>query len=106
MTKRFKNHNINVRFDTETIAEIKAGNYSEIEALSWELEDVDCRFIGDEYCISNFAMGATIYSDYADKTYMLNLNDIDELLMQGKTLKLYAGEPDDYDREILESEAY
>ena len=101
MTKRFKNGNINVRFDSDTIAEIQCGKISDIEALSWALEDVDCRFIGEQYCLSNYEMGATIYSDYADKTFILNFSDIPAVLMKGRSLKLYANEPDDDDREIL-----
>ncbi len=97
---RFKNGNINIRFSQETIDDIKSNRFSDIECLSYALEDVDCYFYGEQFCLSNYAMGIMIYNFYSDKVYLLNFADTDKLL-QGKTLKLYARKPDEYDREQI-----
>lgn len=102
--QRFKNGNLNIRFSPEEIQDIKAGKYSAVEVLSWKLENFDTSFIGEQYCISNYAICVTLYSYYSDNVFLLNLNDIDNVLMNGKTLKLYAATPLPEDREIMESE--
>ena len=88
----------------EEIADIKAGKYSDIELLSWKLEKFDTSFIGEEHCLSNYTMGCTLYSYYADKVFILDFSDVDSVLMAGGTLKLYATEPTPVDREQIESE--
>ena len=102
--QRFKNGNLNIRFSPDEIADIKAGKYSDIELLSWKLEKFDTSFIGEEYCLSNYTMGCTLYSYYADKVFVLDFSDIASILMTGGTLKLYARKPDSEDREIIERE--
>ena len=100
--KRFKNGNLNVKFFQENIEDYKAGKFSDIELLSFALEDVDCYIIGEQFCLSNYAMGCLIYNAYMDCIYILNFNDLD-ILLQGKTLKLYADFRIDEDtREIME----
>ena len=103
--KEFKNGNINIHFSAEEIAEInsddmQSGLSALINALYW----VDCYMIGDSFCMSNFTMGQLIYNVYSDVCYTLDLSDIDAVLMQGKTLKLYARKPDSEDREMIELE--
>ena len=98
---RFKNGNINIKFSKYQLEDIKKDRFSAIECLSWILSDCDCDFIGDEYCLSNWEMGATIYSWYSDKVFILNFSDIDNVLMKGKTLKLYATNPTEDDRELI-----
>lgn len=98
---RFKNGNINIKFFDETIDDIKSNRFSDIECLSFALDDVDCYFYGEQFCISNYAMGTMIYNAYSDKVYILNFSDIDRLL-QGKTLKLYARKPDTEEREQIQ----
>ena len=100
---RFKNGNLNIRFSPEEIANIKAGKHSDIEILSWKLDSFDTYFIGEQYCLSNYEIGCTLYSCYSDSVFLLNFSDIDKYLMNGKMLKLYAMRPTQDDREILKS---
>lgn len=100
--QRFKNGNLNIRFSPEEIADIKAGKCSDIELLSGKLGTFDTSFIGEQYCLSNYTMGCTLYSCYADKVFILDFSDIDSILMNGRTLKLYANEPTPEDREQIE----
>ncbi|MEY8320297.1 hypothetical protein AAK894_04350 [Lachnospiraceae bacterium 46-61] len=103
--KRFKNGNINIRFSPDYIALIKSDKASDVEVLSWILEDIDCYFIGESYCTSNYTSGATVYDSYNDNVFRLEFGGIDDLT-QGKAMKLYALVPDDIDREILAEEGY
>ena len=98
---RFTNGNLNIRFSPEEIEDIRAGRYSDIEVLSWKLERFDTYFIGEQYCLSNYDMGTTAHSAYSDHVFTISFAAIENVLMQGKTLKLYAREPDEYDRETL-----
>lgn len=100
--QRFKNGNLNIRFSPDEIADIEAGNYSAIELLSWKLGRFDTCFIGEQYCLSNYTMGCTLYSCHADKVFILDFSDIDSVLMEGGTLKLYASKPTPEDREQIE----
>lgn len=102
--QRFKKGNLNIRFSPDEIANIKAGKYSQIELLSGRLEAFDTYFIGEEYCLSNYTTGCALYSYYADKVFVLDFSDIDNVLMEGGTLKLYARKPGDEEREIIERE--
>ena len=103
--KEFKNGNINIRFTAEEISEINNDKtLSGSVYLMWALDSADCCLIGETFCLSNFAMGHTIYNMYSDVCYTLDLSDIDAVLMQGKTLKLYARKPDPEDREMIEQE--
>jgi len=100
--KRFKNGNLNVKFFQENIEDCKKGKFSDIELLSFALKDVDCYIVGEQFCLSNYAMGCLIYNAYMDCIYILNFNDLD-ILLQGKTLKLYANfNIDDDTRELIE----
>ena len=103
--KEFKNGNINIHFTTEEIAEInsddtQSGLSALIDALYW----ADCYMIGDSFCINNFTIGQLIYNAYSDVCYILDLSDIDDILMQGRALKLYAHKPDADEREMIERE--
>ena len=102
--QRFNNGNLNIRFSPDEIQDTKVGKYSMIELLSWKLDKFDTTIIGDKYCLSNYTMGCTLYSCYADKVFILDFSDIDNILMEGHTLKLYAAKPTQDDREIIESE--
>lgn len=103
--KEFKNGNINIRFTTEEISEINNDKtLSGYVYLMWALDLADCYTIGESFCLSNFDMGRTIYNAYSDVCYTINLSDIYTVLMQGKTLKLYARKPDVEDREMIEQE--
>ena len=102
--QRFKNGNLNIRFSPNEIHDIEAGKYSAIELLSGKLGSFDTCFIGEEYCLSNYTTGCTLYSYYADKVYVLDFSDIASVLMKGCTLKLYARHPEDEEREQIERE--
>ena len=102
--QRFKNGNLNIRFSPDEIQDINAGKRSQIELLSWKLAAFDTNFIGEQYCLSNYTVGVTLYSYYSDNVFLLDLSDLDNVLMNGKTLKVYANEPTPEDRENIESE--
>lgn len=102
--REFQNGNINFRFTPEQIAELKTGKISAVEVISWILDEIDCYFIGAQYCLSNYAMGATIYNTYSDLCYIINFSDVETVLMSGRYLKLYARKPDENDRETIERE--
>lgn len=99
----FKNGNMNIHFTPENIADIRAdriqnsGLYTLINALDWN----DCYFIGDSFSWGNFSMGQLIYNCRRDKCYTLDLSDIDNVLMDGRTLKLYAHKPDAEEMELI-----
>ena len=100
--KEFENGNINIKLSADTIANINAGKYSDIEVLSWLLDDLDCYYIGEEFCLSNFDMGISIYNCYSDLVYILAFSDIINKLMKNKTLKLYAATPTADDRLLID----
>lgn len=100
--KEFKNGNVNLRFSPEQITELKTGKVSAVEVISWTLDEIDCYFIGESYCLSNFTTGATIYNAHSDLCYIIDFSDIEKVLMAGRWLKLYARKPDETDREIIE----
>ena len=102
--KEFQNGNINFRFTPEQIAELKTGKISAVEVISWILDEIDCYFIGEQYGLSNYTTGATIYNAYSDLCYIIDFSDIETVLMSGRYLKLYARKPDETDREIIERE--
>lgn len=100
--KQFQNGNINLRFDRTMIEEAQK---DEILTLVPLLETLDCYFIGESYCLSNYETGHTVYNAYSDLVYIFAWSEL-EKLKQGKTVKLYARKPNKTDREILESEVY
>lgn len=100
--KEFQNGNINLRFDRTMIEEAQK---DEILTLVSLLETLDCYFIGESYCLSNYETGHTVYNAYSDLVYIFAWSELEKLL-QGKTVKLYARKPNKTDREISESEGY
>lgn len=102
--REFRNGNINFRFTPEQIAELKTGKISAVEVISWILDEIDCYFIGEQYCLGNYATGATIYNAYSDLCYIIDFSDVETVLMSGRYLKLYARKPDENDRETIEKE--
>lgn len=100
--KEFENGNINIKLSVDAIANINAGKYSDIEVISWLLDGLDCYFIGEQFCLSNFDMGVSIYNCYSDLVYILAFSDIINKLMQNKTLKLYATTPTADDRILID----
>lgn len=102
IAREYKNGNITIKYYEEGIEESKK-DY--VLALSSLLDMIDCYFIGETYCLSNYEEGHTIYNAYSDLVYIFSWNDIEEL-EKGKTVRLYAKKPDETDREILEKEGY
>ena len=100
--KEFNNGNLSIRFPVEYREKIKSGVVSAIEVISWVLDELDCYFIGDEFCLGNDAMGAMIYNCYSDLVYIINFNDIEKTLAAGRWLRLYARIPDENDKEIID----
>ena len=100
--KEFKNGNINIKYDPERIAEAAKDPVLIIASV---LEWIDCYFIGETYCLSNYATGHTVYNVYSDRVYIFPWEAL-ETLAAGKTVKLYARKPDEFDREIIEKEGY
>lgn len=100
--KEFRNGNINIKYDSDTTKE--AAN-DEILTISTVLSEIDCYFIGETYCLSNFETGHTIYNCYSDMVYIFPWRYL-EKLKQGATVKLYARKPEEADREILETESF
>lgn len=95
--KEFNNGNIIFRLSTEQIADIQNKRFSYIEVISRILNEIDCYFVGGEYCLGNFAVGATIYNAYSELCYTINFSESESVLMSGKWLKLYARQPNKYD---------
>lgn len=98
--KEHKNGNLLIKYDKDAIEQSKKDSLLTLASI---LEEIDCYFIGETYCISNYAMGHTIYNCHSDLCYIFAWNDI-ETLEQGKTLKLYARKPGEWDRELIERE--
>ena len=80
--KEYKNGNITIKFDPELIELAKRDS---VLALVSALETIDCYFIGETYCLSNYAMGHTIYNAYSDLVYVFLWSEIEEL-ERGKTI--------------------
>ena len=100
--KEFKNGNISIKYDRETIEESKRDNVLTIASV---LDRIDCYFIGETFNLSNFATGHLVYNAYSDLVYIFPWNEL-ETLESGKTLKLYASKPNQDDRELIEREGY
>ncbi len=96
--KQFDNGNMNIKFDLEMLYK----DESDIVQLLWLLDSFDTYNISDEYCLSNFDMGMTLYDCYSDLIFIVSFTELAESFKTGKTLKLYARIPDKYDRELID----
>ena len=100
--KEYKNGNVTVKYDRDIIQASKKDQTLTIsDVLSW----IDCYFIGETYCLSNYETGHTIYNCYSDLIYVFPWRYLEDL-ENGKTIRLYARRPDETDRKILETEGY
>lgn len=96
----FRNGNLNIRLPRSEIPEFKKDPVLYlVDLLSW----LDCDFIGETYCLSNFETGHTVYNAYMDCVYIFPWRVLEDL-ENGKTVKLYTHELDETDRELLEKE--
>ena len=100
--KEFNNGNLSIRFDDE-LREL--ARRDDVLALASALDSVDCVFIGESFCLSNFEMGHMIYNFYSDKCYTFRWSELENLKM-GLAVRLYAYDPDDDDRQAIEDEGY
>lgn len=95
--KLFENRNLNIKISKEDMAEFNKDNILFLDDLLFWM---DCYFIGETYCLSNYETGHTIYNSYMDCCYIFPWNEI-ENLKKGKTIKLYAHDVEDWEREII-----
>lgn len=93
LVKRFKNGNFNLKREHG-----EKFHDGALVHLIWALQDSDCQIFGDEYCLSNYEMAVDMYSYYSDKLIMIPYSVLDDL-ENGKTIKLYARDLDEWDRE-------
>lgn len=100
--KQFNNGNINVKFDLNGVYK----DESDIVNLLWLFDSIDTYNIGDEFCLSNYDMGCMLYDCYSDLVFIVSFTELQNAFKTGKTLKLYARKPDNYDREAINAEFY
>ncbi len=98
--KEYKNGNIIIKYDRDMIAKSKRDS---LLTLSSVLDEIDCSFIGETYCLSNYETGHTVYNAYSDLVYVFTWSKL-EALEAGKAVKLFARKPDEADRELIEME--
>lgn len=97
---QFKNGNINVKIEKEDLEDFKKDQVFFLSDLLWWM---NCEFIGETFCLGNFETGHLIYNSYMDCCYIFTWSDLDKLA-EGKSVKLYAREVTDEDRELIERE--
>lgn len=98
--REYKNGNITIKYYKDGIQESKRDS---ILTLSSLLDMIDCYFISETYCLSNYETGHTIYNAYSDLVYIFAWYEL-ETLESGKAVKLFARKPDETDRELIEME--
>ena len=98
--KEYKNGNIIIKYDRDMIAESKRDS---LLTLSSVLDEIDCSFIGETYCLNNYETGHTVYNAYSDLVYIFAWSEL-ETLEAGKAVKFFARKPDETDRELIEME--
>lgn len=96
----YKNGNISIRYDHDAIEKSKS---DQLLTISEVLFEIDCNFIGETYCLSNYETGHTVYNAYSDLVYIFPWSTIDRL-EAGKTVKLFGRKPDEDERETLTRE--
>lgn len=95
--KEYKNGNITIKIPAAELEQFKRDPVFELsEMIYW----LDCYFIGETFCISNYDTAHMIYNCYSDLVYIFPWGEL-ERLEQGKTVRLYARVPDSDDREMI-----
>ena len=97
---QFKNGNINVKIEKEDLEDFNKDQVFFLSDLLWYM---NCEFIGETFCLNNFETGHLVYNSYMDCCYIFAWSDLDKLA-EGKSVKLYAREVTDEDRELIERE--
>lgn len=98
--KELNNGDMIIKLDSERIRDMEDDDVLTIISI---MEDASCSFIGDTYCIDDFETGHTIYNYFSDVIYVFPWRYLEDL-KQGKTVKLIAEVPDEYDRELIRDE--
>ena len=98
--KEYKKENIIIKYDRDMIAESKRDS---LLTLSSVLDEIDCYFIGETYCLNNYETGHMVYNSYSDLVYIFAWSEL-ETLEAGKAVRLFARKPDETDRELIERE--
>lgn len=98
--KEYKNGNITIKYYNDGIQESKRDSLLTLSSL---LDMIDCYFIGETYCLSNYETGHTVYNAYSDLVYVFAWSEV-ETLEAGKAIRLFARKPDETDRELIERE--
>lgn len=95
---QFKNGNIHIKFDHDTLDRINDNNHYPYNDDRFELNEslfaVDSFILNNQYFVGCECF-QTIYNANTDKYYTLRLSDIEKYLLNGKTLILYARDPID-----------
>jgi hypothetical protein len=97
---RFKNGNFTAKME-----ETDHNGEGTLINLIYGLYDEDCVLFGEEYCISNWEMAVDMYCYYTDSLIRIPYSILEDL-ENGRTVRLYARELNEYDRaELSEMEA-
>ena len=94
LVKRFGNGNFNVKLEKDECL-----HDGVLVHLIWALGDYDCQLFGEEYCLSNWEMACDMYCYYTGKIIRIPYSVLEDL-EAGKTIKLYAHIPDEYEIEL------
>ncbi len=97
---QFKNGNLNIRIEKEDLEDYLKDQVFFLSDLLWYM---NCEFIGETFCLSNWETGHLIYNSYMDCCYIFPWREL-ETLDAGKTVKLYAHKPTEDERELIEKE--
>ena len=97
---QFKNGNLSIRVEKEDLEDYLKDQVFFLSDLLWYM---NCDFIGDTFCLSNWETGHLIYNSYMDCCYIFLWREL-ETLAAGKTVKLYAHKPTEDERELIEKE--
>lgn len=95
----YDNKMLVIKYQDDTIESAKK---DELCTFSNVLDEVDTYIIGDEFCLSNYAMGCLLYNYYSDLCYIFNLDYLDTL-KNGEAVTLLGHTPDNDEREEINS---
>ena len=97
---QFKNGNLNIRIEKEDLEDYLKDQVFFLSDLLWYM---NCEFIGETFCLSNWETGHLIYNSYMDCCYIFPWREL-ETLANVKTVKLFTRKPTEEERMIIESE--
>ena len=98
---RFKNGNIHIKFNKDTLERINDKTHypynDDMLELSESLFNVDCYLLGNQDFLCDHCF-TTVYNCHDDKYYTLDFDDVEKVLLKGKTLILYARKGDETEK--------